>query len=101
MAAEPKGSMRLTRAALRETAGPVYFARGEEYFDMGAVSSVRERGGMISATVFGSYPYKTSLLIRDGMLDGHCTCPLGQDGEFCKHLVATGLACINQQGVGR
>jgi len=97
VAAEPKGSMRLTRAALREIAGPVYFARGEEYFDIGAVSSVRERDGMISATVFGSYPYKTSLLIRDGMLDGHCTCPLGQDGEFCKHLVATGLAFIDQQ----
>lgn len=101
MTAEPQGSMRLTRAALRKTAGPVYFARGEEYFDFGAVSSVRERDGMISATVFGSYPYKTSLLIRDGMLDGHCTCPLGQDGEFCKHLVATGLAFINQQGAGR
>lgn len=101
MAAEPKGSMRLTRAALRETAGPVYFARGEEYFDIGAVSSVRERDGMISATVFGSHPYKTSLLIRDGMLDGHCTCPLGQDGEFCKHLVATGLAFIDQQESGR
>ena len=101
MTAESKGSMRLTRAALRETAGPVYFARGEEYFDIGAVSSVRERDGMISATVFGSYPYNTSLLIRDGMLDGNCTCPLGQDGEFCKHLVATGLAFINQQGAGR
>ena len=93
--------MRLTRAALRETAGPVYFARGEEYFDIGAVSSVRERDGMISATVFGSHPYKTSLLIRDGMLDGHCTCPLGQDGEFCKHLVAMGLAFIDQQEAGR
>lgn len=98
---ESEGVLGLTRAALRETAGSVYFGRGEEYFDMDVVSSVRERDGVINATVFGTHPYKTFLSLRDGMLDGRCTCPLGQDGNFCKHLVATGLAFIEQQEVGK
>jgi uncharacterized Zn finger protein len=99
--AESEGCMRLTREALLETAGQVYFARGEDNFHSEAVSSLRERDGSISATVLGSHPYKTSLVLRDGMLNGRCTCPLGQDGQFCKHLVATGLAFIDQQETGR
>jgi uncharacterized Zn finger protein len=99
--AESKGRMILTAAILREAAGQVYFARGEGYFEIGAVRSVREREGAIKATVSGSQPYTTSLLIREDGLDGHCTCPLGQDGQFCKHLVATGLAFIDQQEAGR
>ena len=55
----------LTRADLLEAAGPVYFGRGEEYFDMGAVQAVRERDGIIRATVHGTQPYKTAVMLSD------------------------------------
>lgn len=88
---------KLTRDALLEAAGRVYFARGEAYFDMGVVQAVRERDGIIRATVHGTQPYKTTLILSDGAVDGSCSCPLGRDHDFCKHLVATGLAYIAQQ----
>ena len=90
----------LTRADLLEAAGPVYFGRGEEYFDRGAVEAVRERNGVVRATVRGTQPYKTSLKFGDGEVDGQCSCPLGREGEFCKHLVATGLAWMAEQASG-
>jgi len=92
---------KLTRDMLLEAAGRVYFARGEEYFDMGAVQAVRERDGIIRATVHGTQPYKVGLMLSAGEVDGKCTCPLGQDREFCKHLVATGLQYIEQQESSR
>ena len=88
---------KLTRAMLLDAAGRVYFARGEDYYDGGAVSAVRERDGIIRATVHGTQPYKTALMLGNGEVDGKCSCPLGQDHEFCKHLVATGLAYIEKQ----
>jgi len=90
-----------TRADLLDEAGPVYFARGEEYFDGGTVQAVCEKNGVVSATVRGTQLYETLLAFRDGEVDGQCSCPLGEDGQFCKHLVATGLAWIEQQQQGR
>ena len=87
----------MTRAALVEVAGPVYFARGEEYYDIGAVNSIRERDGVIRATVDGTNTYRTILTFDGKTVDGQCSCPLGQDLEFCKHLVATGLQYIAQE----
>ncbi len=92
---------KLTRAMLRDAAGPVYFGRGEEYFDLEYVQAVRARDGIIHATVHGTQPYKTVLMLSNGEVDGKCSCPLGRDGEFCKHLVATGLQYIDQQKSGK
>ncbi len=91
---------KLTRADLLDAAGPVYFARGEGYHAAGAVQAVRERNGVVRATVRGAQAYKTTLAFIDGHVDGHCSCPLGRDGEFCKHLVATGLAWMAEQAGG-
>ena len=91
---------KLTRAALRDVAGPVYFSRGEEYFGMGAVRSLREADGAIHATVIGTRPYETSLWIEGEAIKGYCSCPLGRDREFCKHLAATGLAYIEREKRG-
>ena len=41
----------------------------------------------------GNLPYAVRLWISaDDELDGACTCPHAQDGNFCKHLVALALA---------
>ena len=93
----PRTPQKLTRARLLAAAGPVYFARGEEYYERGTVQALRERNGVVRATVRGSRPYQTALEFSDDEVAGQCSCPLGQEGEFCKHLVATGLACIAEQ----
>ena len=53
------------------------------------------------ATVVGTCRYKTSLTVKNGFLHGNCSCPLGDEGEFCKHLVATGLAFLNGEYITR
>jgi uncharacterized Zn finger protein len=82
----------VTPDGLRTIAGDSYFERGEAYFERGQVHSLfgRERGVM--ATVRGTHDYHVRLTIEDGEVDGSCSCPLGSDGSFCKHCVATGLA---------
>ena len=87
----------VTRAMLRAATNSKYFGRGEEYFDMDAVRSVKLKDGRIYATVQGSSPYRTTLWVENGEVDGECTCPLGRDGQFCKHLVATGLMWIESR----
>ncbi|OGA04383.1 MAG: hypothetical protein A2W68_19270 [Betaproteobacteria bacterium RIFCSPLOWO2_02_64_14] len=85
---------RLTESALEELAGDRYFERGLEYFRHGAVSRLRAGEKEISARVRGSRPYAVRLWLDGRELDWDCTCPLGRDGECCKHLAATGLAWL-------
>jgi uncharacterized Zn finger protein len=95
-----KSSVALTPEMLRQATTGRYYHRGEEYFEIGLVKSLKEKDGKIHATVHGSHPYKTTLWLEDGMAGGQCTCPLGREGEFCKHLVATGLTWIEAQASG-
>jgi uncharacterized Zn finger protein len=41
--------------------------------------------------VLGTRPYRVELWIEEDDLEYSCTCPMGADGEFCKHCVAVGL----------
>ena len=92
--------IKLTRGDLIEEAGNVYFARGKDYFERDYVHALRERDNIIRATVEGSQVYKTAISITDDEITGKCSCPLGEKGEFCEHLVATGLAYIESQKTG-
>ena len=91
----------ITLKNLRALAGGRSFKRGEEYFDEGAVGPVSEKSGVISAKVHGSHTYDVRLKVISGtnaqaILDYTCTCPVGQDGDFCKHCVALGLAWLEK-----
>ncbi|MDD2237815.1 MAG: hypothetical protein PHG65_11480, partial [Kiritimatiellae bacterium] len=88
----------LTAENVLDAAGPVYFSRGEVYAENGMVRSVHVDGEEIVGEVSGSDLYETCLYELGGELEGSCTCPLGERDEFCKHLVATGLVWIKQQG---
>ncbi|MBI4481544.1 MAG: SWIM zinc finger family protein [Acidobacteria bacterium] len=44
----------------------------------------------------GTRPYRVKLWLQDGELEYSCTCPVGNDGAFCKHCVAVGLAWLAQ-----
>lgn len=52
------------------------------------------RGGAVGAEVRGSASYSVKLWAEGPDLAYACTCPRGDDGEFCKHCVAVGLAVL-------
>lgn len=84
----------LIRPILSRLAGGRSFERGEEYFASGQVRSLVEHAGKLTATVQGTDDYQVVLSAESGALDYHCTCPVGEDGSFCKHCVAVGLAWL-------
>jgi uncharacterized Zn finger protein len=83
----------VTRDALLGLAGERYFERGEGYHRGGHVYDLVEHGGVIVAKVAGTADYRVRLWAEDGLAFS-CDCPLGLDGEFCKHCVAAGLAWL-------
>jgi len=76
-----------------ELAGETYFERGEGYHRGGHVLDLVEHAGVVVAKVAGTADYRVRLWVEDG-LNYSCNCPLGLDGEFCKHCVAAGLAWL-------
>lgn len=84
----------ITRKALQDLAGAVTFQRGEAYFANEAVSRIRVVEDKVSARVEGSDTYHVELWDDGGDLDYECSCPQGDEGNFCKHCVAVGLAWL-------
>lgn len=68
--------------------------RGVDYYEQGKVILLFEDKGKITAKVRGYRTYKVKLWEEDGQLDGSCSCPMGDEGVFCKHCVAAGLTYI-------
>jgi uncharacterized Zn finger protein len=77
---------------VRALAGDLWFARGEAYFHAGRVSDLSEHQGKFSAMVTGTQDYRVRLWLEAEEIRFHCTCPLGDDEQFCKHCVAAALA---------
>ncbi|MCR4287312.1 MAG: SWIM zinc finger family protein, partial [Deltaproteobacteria bacterium] len=75
-------------------AGARSFERGEEYFNSCLVSNLVEKNEILSARVRGTHKYTVKLWVDKGKLDYSCTCPVGDDGMFCKHCVAVGLTWL-------
>ncbi len=88
----------ISKSGLKELAGEAYFERGVAYFRQGAVERLVSDGRRVTARVAGTELYTVKLWAEEDDLTWDCTCPLGQDGEFCKHLVATGLAWLGAGG---
>lgn len=84
----------ISRPALKEVAGERSFERGLAYFRNGAVERLVSHGERVTARVTGTKAYTVKLWLDGHDLGWGCTCPIGQDGDFCKHLVATGLAWL-------
>lgn len=90
----------ITAQNLCALAGSRSYSRGDEYFVTGRVGPLTEKNGVISAQVRGSRMYNVWLKAASAgvgkfCLDHTCTCPVGRDGDFCKHCVAVGLAWID------
>src|SRR5215210_6604209 len=83
----------LTYDVLLVLAGERYFERGENYYYDGRVHALVEH-------VLGTYEYRVRFRAEDDELVYSCDCPLGVDGEFCKHCVAVGLAWLKGGSAG-
>ncbi|MFE6847580.1 SWIM zinc finger domain-containing protein [Streptomyces sp. NPDC057686] len=80
---------------LRRLAGARSFERGVGCLP--AVSRLEIGYETITAIVHGGDAYEVELTEdEDGRLGGWCDCPYGQEGNFCKHCVAVGLAVLEQ-----
>ncbi len=87
----------LNDAAIRRLAGDKSYQRGRDYFLQGRVEEIEGDGEAVRASVHGSQDYTVDLRGDEGVLDYACDCPVGNDGEFCKHCVAVALAWLQQQ----
>jgi uncharacterized Zn finger protein len=85
----------LTEAFIRQHASSDSYQRGREYYEQGAVLSVVRRGQQLQAEVEGSQyePYRIQITCdAGGITQALCSCPYDWGG-WCKHIVATLLAC--------
>lgn len=90
-------SQALNDTVIRRLAGAQSYKRGLEYFSDGHVQSIENRRGTIHAVVRGNTNYRVTLAFEDRALDYACDCPMGIDGEFCKHCVAAALAWLSSE----
>ncbi|MGB0877477.1 MAG: SWIM zinc finger family protein [Mycobacterium sp.] len=89
--------MPLSERALLEEAGDRSFARGQDYVRY--VRGLRITAEKAYASVQAKRVYIVELDWSGPQPDGSCTCPHHADGNFCKHLVAVGLAVIDSGAI--
>ncbi|RKT25631.1 putative Zn finger protein [Paraburkholderia sp. RAU2J] len=98
MSRSTKLSEVLTLAEVQSLADTKTFARGKAYFHDGVVSRLDERDDAVRATVRGTHRYRVELAVDDGELAYECSCPVGDEGVFCKHAVAVALSWLENSG---
>lgn len=89
--------MPLSERALLEVAGDRIYARGEDYVRY--VQGLRTAADKAHASVQAKRVYTVELGWSGPVPYGFCACPHAADGNFCKHLVAVGLAAIDSGAV--
>jgi hypothetical protein len=65
---------------------------GESYFREARVEIVSVDASSVRASVAGSETYAIELRNTGGDISGNCTCVAFTEWDFCKHIVAAGLA---------
>jgi len=84
----------LSEDALKSVAGGRSFEAGKSYFHGERVADIEEVDDVIISRVVGTHTYAARLWAIEEHLGYVCSCPNAQEGNFCKHLVATGLAWL-------
>lgn len=88
---------KLNDTVIRDRSSQQSFERGQHYYRQGSVRNLIQRGNVLSARVEGSEvePYQTKICFDSGgITSATCTCPYHFE-EWCKHIVATLLACLH------
>lgn len=83
---------KFTEADLRNAASLPSYERGIGYLSQ--VEDLEADGTRITATVYGNDAYQVELTFGERGVEGDCTCPFGEEGNFCKHCVAVGLVAL-------
>jgi uncharacterized Zn finger protein len=93
----------LHRDTLAVIVGNRTFERGQECFSSGRVISVEVTGSELRGTLrpaeSGRAPYRSRIWIHDDGVAYECTCPMGQQRQFCKHGIAIALAHLEAERV--
>jgi uncharacterized Zn finger protein len=84
----------LSDTTVRVLAGEKYYQRGLDYFQRRRVKRLERFGDSLEAVVAGTENYRVVLSATAKDFEYRCDCPLGEDGAFCKHCVATALAWL-------
>ena len=88
---------KLTESIVRAGATPESFARGEDYYQNGAISNTVVQGGLLIGDCEGTYaPYYRVQVELDeaGICSATCTCPY-DFGGYCKQIVALLLTYVH------
>lgn len=93
---ESKLARALSDAAVRRLAGPKNYRKGLDYYEEGAVISLKSDATSLRAVVRGSQDYAVFFVASGSGLVHDCDCPKGSIAEFCKHCVAAALAWLKQ-----
>ena len=86
-------------ALVMAQAGPRVFSRGVVYQRDRRVEVVEILGSRVSAVVRGTIPYSVTIGVEAGDRLWSCACPAAEDGDMCKHVVATALAATHGDSV--
>jgi len=90
----------LHRSTLAALVGTRTFDRGEACFAEGRVLATRSGRGELRGTVrpkeHGRPPYAVRIWVRAEGFAVECSCPMGEQQQFCKHAVAVALAHLSQ-----
>lgn len=86
----------LNSGLLLRLAGERSYERGERYFAEERVRGLVRFGETLAATVEGTEDYRVKLWAERNSLGYSCDCPFADEGNFCKHCVAVGLAWISR-----
>ena len=81
----------LSEQNLRRYSGNTSFTKGQTYYFQRRIELVRLDEENAHLHVIGTQQYCVDLEESGGSLYYDCTCPVGQAGNFCKHVVAAGL----------
>lgn len=87
----------ITEAAIRAKVTEQSYGRGVDYYRSGTVESATLRGNQLFAAVQGSEwePYQVGVTFTGDDFTASCTCPYDWGG-YCKHVVATVLAVMDE-----
>ena len=85
----------LTASRIRSLASPTTIQRGQDYYARNRVRSVSTMPNGIRATILGQRVYIVELTAIANSLGHHCSCPMGEQGDFCKHCVAVTISFLN------
>jgi uncharacterized Zn finger protein len=90
----------LDPGSLRRLAGARSYERGVGYREQRRVLSLTAYNGVVAAKVRGTRDYAVKLWAKADRVQHSCTCPMGDDGAFCKHCVAVALELVEGKKSG-